>query len=795
MFIVNLLYYKNEDIKLNNIYESCINNDLKNLKLLYENAIENVCVLDKQGNNILHIAVKNNNYEIVKYLLEKNLTFNVENTDCLLPIDIAILNKNYDLISLFIQSYSSKFISAIINTKPISKDIKDFIISMIDYDKSVYYPDYEFDYYKILNQSNYESCIFGKNQISLSENCLNTLKMFIFKENWSEVKNIIIQIYKTQNFEVFKKIVPFLITYLSIKEKDDLIKFLLEMFNIGNNEKFIFDEELLSDTFIYGNITSISYILNSVDTQSQFIKKNIEYFKRGSLNILKCWESKFNVILDKDFFKKIFLFSSSNEYAQYIKEKSGVNNYDIIELLVEIIFENDHYYNEKICDFISNNQDYLYVFNINNENILNRIIKSNNYYVIKYLIDNFKFLINHYNMNESYALFESLKFSNVEIFELIALHENTDINVFDDKLCNVLHNYAYNFSLIENAKDKFNIIISKINDEVLLLSNMNGETPLLSMAKLGLIEEIRILAVSGLINECNANYKVQDKSLLDMVNISVIEKYKQENLNNTVDLGSIEEYALSKNIIQLSRLLYLKKSDKNKRKDINNNVAILSLVNKSSDINIIKMFSFYGISVNGINAEEIETPLMKSIKNRDIDLALFLLNQKCEINTTVSGVNNLKIALEQDIEIIIFLLLRERIEVDLNILVDTKYNKWKFVIKEEKIDNFNYKREKYKESFFDKKEVFKYRINKNDTEDIKIKKNIRNIIDSSSNVIELIEKCNSYNIKIDFIYEKNHLSKIYFNNDISHESIGLTLSNIKEKINYNYFELKKIRGK
>ena len=56
-------------------------------------------------------------------------------------------------------------------------------------------------------------------------------------------------------------------------------------------------------------------------------------------------------------------------------------------------------------------------------------------------------------------------------------------------------------------------------------------------------------------------------------------------------------------------------------------------------------------------------------------------------------------------------------------------------------------------------------------------------------------KCNSDNIKIDFIYEKNYLSKIYFNNDISHESIGLTLSNIKEKINNNYFKLKKIRGK
>lgn len=783
---------------MNNIYKSCLENNLENIKILYEEANENVFSIDQNGNNILHIAVKNNNSEIVKYLLDKNLTFNIENDDCLLPIEIAIKNKNYEIISLFIEYLSSDFISAIVNSKPISQEVKDFILDMIDYDENFYYPDYNFEYYVMEKKSDYDNWFYNdNNKTDISNNFLNTVKSFILKEKWDEVKNIIIQIYKTQNDHMFKIAVPFLITYLSIKENNELIIFLLDIFNIKENinDKFIFNEELLEDVFVYGNIYSISYILNSIDTKNQFIKKDYKYFKRGSLSILIKLEEKFNMLLDKEFFKKIFLFNSNEKYIEYIKEKSGINNYDVTDLLIDFIFENDPYYNEKICNFISDNNDYIYSFNINNENILNRVIKSNNYYVIKYLIDHFPFLVNNYNKNGKYALFESINYSNLEVFELIFNHENTDITVFDNNLCNILHHYVYNIENILNAKDKFAVILPKINDNMLLLSNKNGETPLICMANSSMIEEIKILAVSGLINEYNSNYKIRNKSLLDIVNISIIEKYKDINLNNTVDLGSIEEYALSKNIVQLSRLLYLNKSDKNKRKDINDNVAILSLINKSSDINIIKMLAFYGISVDGINPEEIETPLMKALNNGDVDLSLFLLNEKCEINTHIQENNNLKIAINKNIDILIFLLLRERIEVDLNILNGTKYLKWKFSINDGNISPFKFKKEKYKESFFDKKEVFKYKINKNDSEEVKCKKKIRNILDEILNISDLIESCNKINITVDFIYEKNSLFKIYFNNDLSNESIGLTLSQIKEKINYNYFKLKKIRGK
>lgn len=773
---------------MNNIQISCTNNDIESFKLEYQNANENIFFLDQKGNTILHNLIKNNQYDIVKFLLEKKLDFNIENDESFAPIDLAITMENFDIMALFIEHYSSSFLSSVINSKPINEKMKEFILSFIEYDSSIYLPDFDLYY------------LSEKNSSDVSDEMFQVLKNFILREKWDDVKNIIVNIYKTQNTKLFYEVIPILIIYSEIKENKELLEFALDIFDIKikNNDDIIFKDEILIDLFKYGTNKSISTVLNMFGKNQPAIKKEGRFFVRGSLDILKTWAEKYNANFDINFVKEIFLFNPNVDYMEYLKFKSGLNNYDINEIIISLIFENDPLLNEKIIDFLNNNKVYTYITNINNENLLNRIIKSDNYTLILYLLDNFSYLVNNYNMNEKYALFESMKYSNIDIFELIVNHENTDLNVFDENINNILHFYSNNINVIKFPEEKFEIILPYIDDNILLLSNKYGETALVSMAKKSLTDNIKSLAMKNILNEDNANYKVYNTSLLDIVNINIINKSTNINLNHTVDLGSVEKYVFSEDFISLSKLLYLYNSDKNKRKDINNDIVMLSIMNKSSNINIVKMLSFYNVSVDGLNSEEVETPIMKAISSNNIDLCLFLLNNNCEINTELNNQNNLSIAIKNNLDIIVYLLLKEKIEVDLNILNNTDYLKWKNLceIKEGIISKFNFKKEKYKESFFDKKEVFQYRIDKNDTDIIKMKKIIRNILDSVNNAEDLVALCNSKNIEVEFYFEKNKLSKIYFNKEISNESLGLTLSQIKEKIKYNYFEIKKLkRGK
>lgn len=373
---------------MNNIQISCINNDIESFKLEYQNANENIFFLDQKGNTILHNLIKNNQYDIVKFLLEKKLDFNVENDESFSPIDLAITMENFDIMALFIEHYSSSFLSSVINSKPINEKMKEFILSFIEYDSSIYLPDLDLYY------------LSEKNSSDFSDEMFQVLKNFILREKWDDVKNIIVSIYKTQNTKLFYEIIPILIIYSEIKENKNLLEFALDIFDIKNNDDIIFKDEILIDLFKYGTNKSISTVLNMFGKNQPAIKKEGRFFVRGSLDILKTWAEKYNANFDIKFVKEIFLFNPNVDYMEYLKFKSGLNNYDINEIIISLIFENDPLLNEKIIDFLNNNKVYTYITNINNENLLNRIIKSDNYTLILYLLDNFNYLVNNYNMNE-----------------------------------------------------------------------------------------------------------------------------------------------------------------------------------------------------------------------------------------------------------------------------------------------------------------------------------------------------------------------------------------------------------
>ncbi|AAZ30030.1 ank1 [Bracoviriform indiense] len=56
---------------------------------------------DGTGNTILHIAVKNKDYELVEYLLEQSSSRNIENNDRLTPYQLAEQDNDPEIMDIF----------------------------------------------------------------------------------------------------------------------------------------------------------------------------------------------------------------------------------------------------------------------------------------------------------------------------------------------------------------------------------------------------------------------------------------------------------------------------------------------------------------------------------------------------------------------------------------------------------------------------------------------------------------------------------------------------------------------
>lgn len=80
--------------------------DIKSMILSEGNNINST---DKDGNTLLHLAIVNNNYKLVKFLIEKNATIAVFNKEGIFPLEMAIIYQRTSIVKYLVKHNSSLF--------------------------------------------------------------------------------------------------------------------------------------------------------------------------------------------------------------------------------------------------------------------------------------------------------------------------------------------------------------------------------------------------------------------------------------------------------------------------------------------------------------------------------------------------------------------------------------------------------------------------------------------------------------------------------------------------------------
>lgn len=101
---MNNMYMKYEnigDMKSNDIFEAALRNDCKYVIRYYENKSD-INIIDKKGENLLHKASKNNNYEIIDLLIKMGVSVNKENIYGDTPLHFAVQFRNDEVVEKLI---------------------------------------------------------------------------------------------------------------------------------------------------------------------------------------------------------------------------------------------------------------------------------------------------------------------------------------------------------------------------------------------------------------------------------------------------------------------------------------------------------------------------------------------------------------------------------------------------------------------------------------------------------------------------------------------------------------------
>jgi hypothetical protein len=72
------------------------------------NLTKNINALYDDNLSILHIAIINNNIDIIKQLISDNININIQNKDCNTSLHLACLLKSYDIVKLLIDNNINK---------------------------------------------------------------------------------------------------------------------------------------------------------------------------------------------------------------------------------------------------------------------------------------------------------------------------------------------------------------------------------------------------------------------------------------------------------------------------------------------------------------------------------------------------------------------------------------------------------------------------------------------------------------------------------------------------------------
>ncbi|KAL6631669.1 ankyrin repeat-containing domain protein [Neocallimastix sp. 'constans'] len=600
----NMIYYLihngfNINVIDNIIIEKLINNNKINiLKLLIPQYVD-INNEDKNGDTSLIYAIKYQNYEIIKYLMENGADINIVNKK--IKIIYPLINdNNYHLLKYLIENNLD------INKKDqYGRTLLNYAISSKNYSMM---------YYLIQCQADF-CCVDNKVEI---------LDLILY-DNKIDLLNIIISNFNID--EMLKDVID--------KNRTDLLKLIIETtsYNYINNKN---SHRILIYAIKKRNINIIKYLINYwVDTKGVYYKLIEEIIYDGKLDILKFLMAH-NIKIElkgQGSISQLIYSIDRNEKIENCLIECGANTYisnNKIEVLDLIINKNSF----NLVKILFPNYLDINITDHNGNTPLIHAIKNGNEQITKYLIDNG-------------ANTKNIKINiDIEMFKNILKLNNTE-------LLNVLYNNKFDM----NQKDKYdetmlNYAIKRGNDQIVKYLIDNGadvnkegrwdDTPLIVAIKNRKINIIKYLIDKGVnvnyidyLNESplTINEKYNNKegyfAIYDQIKEILNSKFDPEDKNVLLIIAiNTNNESMIKNLIENGSNIDI----------VNKKIKLINTIINNHNLTLLKYLINIGLDVNSMDKNGY-SPLIYAIKAQNKSIIDYLL----ECDTNINGIKDISI--------------------------------------------------------------------------------------------------------------------------------------------------------
>lgn len=770
----------------------CKSNDISLVRKAYFDCEKGLFDLDENGNTAVHIAIINNNPEMLSCLLKWDLFMDVNNHKGKSPYQLILDSENIELLDVFLTYCSEEGFATYFD----GLDIEDYVSNkaFLKYLKENHLQDYQDVVYEedqglvMLKKDGALAAMLLLDSIRDEDSLVLMLDYAIQTESADLAKALIVKLYKKHR-ALLKQNTEMIIKDIIMKGDLALFDFFVELIEIEN-----LNQKMICDCICLYSINSIfeHFIEKYINAQNS---DNIRRMMAGAIVRNSVFMTEYLIKncgaeLPENTSSLFIRLDSSADYIEYLFSKGFILDLKGKDksLLAKCIENNN---NQAVMNIVSISADALNFETPDGENLLHIAVQHENIDMISYLIE---------------AGLNPNKVSDFGLTPLLAAL---------DKDVSVVQAFIDHFKIVDfdnfdnNANSVLNILV-QINDiekiKAVLpfvryknMGNISGFNPLLMAVNNGKIDVVKLLVENGV----DVNYLFNNTSsvydfALFLKHDEIAEFLRESGAisfddmkNKPITEAMLEEAVLNNDIEQASYLLSAHVKDSVKY----NNTA---LPNKTKDLNMLRLLMLFGFDINGVGLE-YPTPLMNAITRNDQEMAAFLiqhgafLNNYCEIENEMH--NCLSLAIKNGNIKIIKKLLEAKIDVNFKQLIindDEIFKLIKHSLPVRKVKKMVVKKSKTieKKSFFKSVETEKYVVEKDDAPYIKDVKVLLNIIDESHSFESFEEKCETAGFKLSFMLESQSFEDVRFEsayNILRLEDLSMTISQFKEKIRYNYF--------
>lgn len=770
----------------------CKSNDMSLIRKAYFDCEKGLFDLDENGNTAVHIAIINNNPELLNSLLKWDLFMDVNNHKGKSPYQLILDSENKELLDVFLTYCSEEGFATYFD----GLDIEDYVNNkeFLSYLKNNHLQDYQDVVYEedqglvMLKKDGALAATLLLDSIKDPDSLVLMLDYAIQTESADLAKGIIVKLYKKHR-ALLKENTEMIIKDIIMKGNLALFDFFVELIEIENlNQKMICDCICL-------------YSTNSIF--EHFVNKYINAQNSDNIRRMMAGAIVRNSIFMTDYLIKncgaqlpentssLFIrLDSSADYIEYLFSKGfALDLKGKDKSLLAKCIENNN--NQAVMNIVSISADALNFETPDGENLLHIAVQHENVNMINYLIESgvnpnkisdFGFTPLMASLDKDISVIKAF----VDYFKVI------DFDSFDNNVNSIL-----NVLVQIDDMEKIQMVLPFVRYKN--MGNISGFNPLLMAVNNGKMDTVKLLVE----HEVDVNYLFNNtSSVYDFalfLKHNEIADFLRENgaisfddmKNRPITEAMLEEAVLNNNIEQASYLLSAHTKDSVKY----NNTA---LPNKTKDLNMLRLLMLFGFDINGVGLE-YPTPLMNAIIRNDNEMANFLiqhgafLNNYCEVENEMH--NSLSLAIKNKNIKLIKKLLEAKIDVNfkqLTINDNEIFTLIKQSLPVRKVKKMVVKKSKTieKKSFFKSIETEKYVIEKDDTPYIKDVKMLLNIVDECECFDDFSEKCENAGFKLGFMLESQSFEDVRFEsayNVLKLEDLSMTISQLKEKIRYNYF--------